>query len=275
MTQDWQDYPAQQHTISGTVKVLADLPSPQLGNRRDLLVYLPRSYAVSDRHYPVLYMHDGQNLFDVYTSFAGEWQVDETMQQLEREGIEWIVVGIPNAGEDRLAEYSPFPDLKHGGGRGDLYLDFVVDTIKARIDADFRTLPGREHTGIMGSSMGGLISLYGFFSRPDVFGCAGVMSPAFWYGGRAIFPYILKQSYVPGKIYLDAGTAEVSRPFSRWLPKHIGQPVCADARRMYDILRRLGYQERAELSYIEEAGALHNEAAWARRLPAALRFLLV
>src|SRR5690606_842207 len=199
MTQDWQDYPAQQHTISGTVKVLADLLSPQLGNRRDLLVYLPRSYAASDQHYPVLYMHDGQNLFDAYTSFAGEWQVDETMQQLERDGIEWIVVGIPNAGEDRLAEYSPFPDPKHGSGRGDLYLDFVVDTVKARIDADFRTLPGRDHTGIMGSSLGGLISLYGFFSRPDVFGFAGAMSPAFWYGGRAIFPYILKQSYVPGK----------------------------------------------------------------------------
>jgi predicted alpha/beta superfamily hydrolase len=219
-------------------------------------------------------MHDGQNLFDAFTSNAGEWQVDETLQSLSQEGIEAIVVGIPNAGKERLNEYSPFADARHGGGKGERYLDFVADSLKPRIDGDFRTLPGRGHTGIIGSSMGGLISLYGFFYRPDTFGFAGVMSPAFWFGQRAIFPYILSRSYIPGKIYLDAGTAEIPRPLSRFLPKYIGQPVCADAERMVEILKRLGYNEPHELRYVEDEGAAHHETAWARRLPDALRFLL-
>lgn len=274
MTPTWQPYPAQTHTVTGTVQYLDALWSPQLGNQRPILVYLPASYAQGDRHYPVLYMHDGQNLFDAYTSFAGEWQVDETLQALAQEGIEALVVGIPNIGSERLNEYSPFPDPRHGGGKADQYLQFLVETLKPLIDAAFRTRPEREYTGIMGSSMGGLISLYGFFAQPKVFGFAGVMSPAFWFGRRAIFPYVLRQAHLPGKIYLDAGTTEVTFPLSRLMPPHIGQPVCADARRMTDILRRLGYRDGRDLLYVEEKGAPHHETAWARRLPEALRFLL-
>lgn len=273
---NWQDYPDIQteHTVIGTLKALPDFESPQLGNRRTLLVYLPNSYATSDRHYPVVYMHDGQNLFDARTSFAGEWQVDETMQRLEGDGIEAIIVGIPNMGRARMDEYSPFRDNRHGGGKGERYLDFIADTLKPRIDADFRTLPDRAHTGIMGSSMGALISLYGYFYRADTFGFAGAMSPAFWFGGGAIFPYLLQQSYIPGKIYLDAGTAEVARRFARILPRHLSQPVVSDARRAADILLRLGYSAPSEVRYVQDDGAAHNETAWARRLPDALRFLL-
>lgn len=272
----WQDYTTTktEHTVTGALRVLPDFESPQLGNRRDILVYLPDSYATSDQRYPVLYMHDGQNLFDAYTSFVGEWQVDETMQRLEAEGIRAIIVGIPNMNRARLDEYSPFRDQRHGGGSGDRYLNFITGTLKPRIDADFRTLPDRAHTGIMGSSMGALISLYAFFQRPDVFGFAGVMSPAFWFAGGAIFPWLLRQQYRPGKIYLDAGTAEGLRRFSRLLPRHLSQPVAADARRTLDILMRLGYRESDEVRYIEDEGAAHNETAWARRLPDALRFLL-
>jgi predicted alpha/beta superfamily hydrolase len=143
------------------------------------------------------------------------------------------------------------------------------------IDADFRTLPDRAHTGIMGSSMGALISLYGYFYRQDTFGFAGAMSPAFWFAGGAIFPYLLRQSHIPGKIYLDMGTAEISRRFVRFLPRYLTQPlVTSDARRAADILMRLGYQSPDEVRYVEDEGATHNETAWARRLPDALRFLL-
>jgi predicted alpha/beta superfamily hydrolase len=273
---NWQDYQDLQteHTVTGTLKVLPNFASPQLGNKRAILVYLPNSYATSDKRYPVVYMHDGQNLFDARTSFAGEWQVDETMQRLESEGIEAIVVGIPNMERARLDEYSPFRDARHGGGKGERYLDFIADTLKPRIDTDFRTLPDRDHTGIMGSSMGALISLYGYFYRRDTFGFAGAMSPAFWFASGAIFPYLLRQSYHPGKIYLDAGTAEVSRRFSRILPRHMSQPVVSDARRAADILIRLGYSLPGEVRYVQDEGAAHNETAWARRLPDALRFLL-
>jgi predicted alpha/beta superfamily hydrolase len=273
---NWQDYTSTRtdHTVTGTLLALPDFESPQLHNQRDILVYLPGSYETGDRRYPVLYMHDGQNLFDARTSFAGEWQVDEAMQRLAGEGIEAIVVGIPNMNRARMDEYSPFRDLRHGGGKGDRYLEFLVETLKPRIDADFRTLPGRAHTGLMGSSMGALISLYGFFRHADVFGFAGAMSPAFWFAGGALFAWLLRQSYVPGKIYLDAGTAEVPRRFSRLLPRYIAQPVAADARRAADILVTLGYRLSEEVVYVEDEGAAHNETAWARRLPDALRFLL-
>jgi predicted alpha/beta superfamily hydrolase len=272
----WHDYQDIQteHTVSGTLKVLPDFESPQLHNRRTILVYLPNNYAISDKQYPVLYMHDGQNLFDAHSSFAGEWQVDETMQRLESEGIEAIIVGIANQDQERLDEYSPFRDPRHGGGKGERYLDFIADTLKPRIDADFRTLPERAHTGIMGSSMGALISLYGYFYRPETFGFAGAMSPALWFARGAIFPYLLRQSYIPGKIYLDAGTAESARRFSRFLPRHISQPVVSDARRAADILLRLGYQSPNEARYVEADGAVHHESAWAHRLPDVLRFLL-
>jgi predicted alpha/beta superfamily hydrolase len=195
---DWQSYPSQddgaEHTVVGTVKKLEALYSPQLDNRRDVLVYLPPSYGTdAERRYPVLYMHDGQNLFDRATSFGAEWEVDQTLEAASEDGLEAIVVGLLNLGDARLDEYSPWPDEKHAkGGRGDLYLDFIVQTVKPIIDADFRTRPDRRSTGIAGSSMGGLISLYGYFRNHDTFGFCGVMSPALWYGGRKIYEFVEK-----------------------------------------------------------------------------------
>jgi predicted alpha/beta superfamily hydrolase len=187
---NWQDYRDIQtgngHTVVGNLKLLTSLKSPQLENQRDILVYLPPSYESESRRYPVLYLHDGQNLFDAATSFAGEWQVDETMEALSEEGLEAVVVGIPNAGAARLDEYSPFHEENYGGGLGDQYLAFITQAVKPLIDTDYRTLPGREHTGIMGSSMGGLISLYAFFRHPEVFGFAGALSPSFWFAKGAI-----------------------------------------------------------------------------------------
>ena len=165
------------HTLTGNVTIIEAFPAPELGGTRRLWLYLPPGYDTSDRRYPVLYMHDGQNLFDVATSFAGEWEVDESLDALVREGRlpGLIVVGIDNAGDARLDEYSPWRDRQLGkGGRGDAYAAFLIRTLKPHVDRTWRTLPDAAHTGIAGSSMGGLISLYAGLRHPEVFGRIGV-----------------------------------------------------------------------------------------------------
>jgi predicted alpha/beta superfamily hydrolase len=247
--------------VGGTLYILDQLHSPQRGNDRDIVVYLPASHDTGERRYPVLYMHDGQNLFDPQTSYAGEWGVDDTLAGLSDEGLEAIVVGIPNMNDQRLTEYSPFPDARLGGGDGDAYLSFITDTLKPLIDADFRTRPGREQTGIIGSSMGGLISLYAFFDRPDVFGFAGVMSPSLWFGQGAIFRYLEAAPFVPGRLDLDIGTRE-------------GPNMVRNVQLLRDVLLAKGYRLDDSLRYVEDEGAEHNEAAWRGRLRDELLFLL-
>ena len=234
--------------------------SPQLFNERDVYVYLPRGYGESARRYPVLYMQDGQNLFDDATSFAGEWHLDEALEHAE--GLPpCIVVGVANAGARRLDEYTPFHDAKHGGGDGERYLDFLVETLKPLIDADFATLSDAENTGIGGSSLGGLISLYGFFARPKVFGFAAVMSPSIWFADRTSLRWVWHAAECHGRLYLDVGTGE-------------GRKTVADARRLKRMLQRLGYTEGRNLRYVEEEGAQHHEPAWGARFPACIAFLL-
>ena len=277
---EWQEYhdvyPADAgHRVAGNVLVAQNVLSPQLHNSRDIMVYLPPSYNQSSSRYPVLYMHDGQNLFDHATSFAGEWCVDDTLETLaSTEGLEAIVVGIPNTGSSRLDEYSPFVDQAHGGGRGNLYIAFIANTLKPLIDKQFRTLPQRRKTGIMGSSMGGLISLYAFFRREDVFGFTGVMSPSLWFAKGAIYGYVENASYLPGRIYLDAGTRELGG--SRWFLNERVQSrrYYAGVRRMKRMLVKKGYWPVRDIVHIEEKWAVHSEDAWARRMPGALRFFL-
>ena len=264
---EWHEYAGPHGTqwghqiVGGTLRVLRGCYSPQLDNSRDILIHLPSSYDWSDRRYPVLYMHDGQNLFDPHTSFAGEWGVDNALASLDDCNAEAIVVGIPNSGPRRLDEYSPFHDQRLGGGDGDAYLSFVTDTLKPLIDADFRTMPGRDHTGLLGASMGGLISLFALFERPEVFGFAGVMSPSLWFADGAIFPYLEGSPYVRGRVTLDVGTGEA--------------PVMVrDARRLRDLLLKKGYSPTDELRYAEDEGAGHNELAWGGRLCEVIRFLI-
>jgi predicted alpha/beta superfamily hydrolase len=243
------------------LEVLPNFYSPQLDNRRDVLVQLPASYQQSDRTYPVLYMQDGQNLFDPGTSYAGDWKLGKVMAVAARNGLEAIVVGIPNMGVQRVTEYSPFVDPVAGGGAGNRYLDFVIETLKPAIDERFRSRPGRAHTGIAGSSMGALLSLYGFFRAASIFGFAGVLSPSLWFAGGAIFSIVESAAYVPGRLYLDIGALEG--------PKHVTR-----ARRMRDLLRAKGYRLGDELRWLESRSGSHDEASWGRRFARALPFLV-
>lgn len=252
---------ARNRTPPGELQVIRDVYSPELGNRRDILVYLPSSYAKSDKRLPVIYMHDGQNLFDPTTSFAGEWGVDTAMARAPRKGRRAIVVGIPNMGAERMKEYSPFIDSRHGGGGGDAYVDFLLKTLKPMIDAKYRTRPDRESTGILGSSLGALISLYAFFRQPASFGFVGAMSPALWFGEAEIFPYVEGAANVGGRVYLDVGGRE-------------GAGTLANARAMRDLLERKGYRRGRDLMWVEDGHGQHNEAAWGKRLRKALPFLL-
>jgi predicted alpha/beta superfamily hydrolase len=275
----WQDYVEHaapgEHTVTGAVKVLADLWSPQLENARDIFIYLPPGYAVgAARRYPVLYMHDGQNLFDNATSYAGEWHVDETLETLSAEGIEAIVVGIPNMGDLRLAEYTPFQDPRGGGGNGERYVTFIAETLKPIIDADFRTLRDREHTGIGGSSLGGLISVYAIFRFPSVFGQCAALSPALGGAGGRIFDYVEKAEPARGKVYMDVGMREAWHVRSSGRSPGYSLTYLETVRRMYRLLIEKGYVTGATLLYVEDEDGIHQESAWARRLPGALRFLL-
>lgn len=252
---------ARSRVAPGTIERISAVYSPQLDNERDLLVSLPAKYETRECRYPVIYMHDGQNLFDPAMSFAGSWNVDVTMAVLGLGGLEAIVVGIPNMGPERLAEYSPFEHPEVGTRRGDLYLEFLIDTVKPLIDAQYLTLPDRDHTGIVGSSMGGLISLYAFFRHAEAFGFAGVLSPSLWLTESATFAFVEKAVFSPGRLYLDVGTREGAR--------HV-----ASARRMRDLLEAKGYRLGYDLMWVEEEMGRHHEAAWARRFQRALPFLV-
>lgn len=263
----WRNFKSgQPHTVVGTLLVSEPLASAQLGNARELFVWLPNGYEREpQKRYPVLYMHDGNNLFDAYTSFAGEWRVDETLTVLEDEGIEAIVVGIPN-NEQRMSEYSPFADarLKLAAGRAEDYLQWIVNDVKPLIDGAFRTRPERDHTGIVGSSMGGLVSLYGFLRHPQTFGVVGALSPSHWFGHGQMLKMVTETPFVGGRVYLDIGGRE----------GRFGARYMQGVRRLADAFLQKGYVEGETLCYIEDAQGKHNEEAWARRLPHALRFLL-
>jgi predicted alpha/beta superfamily hydrolase len=237
---------------------LTDVWSPQLRNRRNVDIYLPAAYSEGRDRYPLLYMQDGQNLADPATAFAGTWRLPKVLADLAQGGLPVIVVGIYHAGRERIVEYGPYPDRRYGPGRGDRYLKFLTSTLKPRIDRRFRTERARERTAILGSSMGGLISLYALFTHARVFGAAGAMSPALWYGDRRILDAKPPRS---GRIYLDMGTEESA-------------VALRDARLMADRLERIGYRPDGSLMWVEVPGGRHTEGDWSRRLGRAISFLL-
>ena len=181
---------------------------PQLSRVRRIWIYLPSDYNTSTKRYAVLYMHDGQNVFDDSTSFAGEWGVDEALDSIGMRKKEMIVVAIDNGGTKRINEYCPYDMERFGKGEGDQYVDFLVKTLKPFIDKNYRTQTDRQNTFIAGSSMGGLISLYAVLKYPKVFGGAGIFSPAFWVGPRIFSDIASKGKKVNSKIYFYCGREE-------------------------------------------------------------------
>lgn len=180
---NWADEPTEaQNTTSENIQLVdEDFYIPQLDRHRRIWIYLPPDYQTSGKDYPVLYMHDGQNLFDRATSYSGEWEVDESLDRLFLLGYQVpVVVGVDNGGAHRTDEMMPWTNSKYGGGQAEAYLSFIVETLKPFIDENYRTLPGREYTGIAGSSLGGLVSLYAALKYQEVFSKCGSISPAYW-----------------------------------------------------------------------------------------------
>ena len=173
--------PAPPSTISSNVTILEEaFEIPQLARKRRIWIYLPADYQQhTTQHYPVIYMQDGQNLFDAATAFSGEWGIDKYLNTLGAEK-QCIVVGIDNGGNNRMQEYNPYTNKQFGKGEGKAYVEFIVKTLKPYIDLHYRTQKEAKYTTVSGSSMGGLISYYAAIRYPDIIGNAGVFSPSFW-----------------------------------------------------------------------------------------------
>jgi len=261
-----------QHTIVGDVRMHKNFHSQILNNDRDVLVYLPPGYVADKRkRYPVLYLNDGQNLFDGATAFipGQEWRVDETAQSLilARKIEPLIIVGINNLGSDRINEYTPVADEKYKGGKADLYGRMLVEELKPFVDATYRTRKDAKHTGLGGSSLGALVSLYLGLKYNEVFGMVAVISPSVWFANRHIVRYVEALSKRPAlRIWLDTGTREGRN-------EQETNRTLADARLLRDALIKKGWRLGKDLKYFEAQGAEHNEHAWAARLEGVLEFL--
>lgn len=234
---------------------------PQLKRTRRICVYLPSDYKNSNKSYPVLYMHDGQNLFDAATGFNGEWEIDETLTSIENDGIQTaIIVAIDNGGQDRINEYSTFKHDTYGGGEGTSYIDFIVQTLKPEVDKTFRTLTGPENTGIMGSSMGGLVSHSAFLKYPDTFGRIGIFSPSYWFSEEYFKQMDEHYHITDTKIYLLVGERESDGYMAKM------------ARKMYEKFSQSGYSAEQIRFKVNPEGE-HAESFWAGEFEEAFKWL--
>ncbi|MEO5819295.1 MAG: alpha/beta hydrolase-fold protein [Vicinamibacteraceae bacterium] len=252
--------------LTGRFDLLHDFGSPALGTARRVSIYLPPGYDGSSTRYPVLYLQDGQNLFDPGRAFVPghDWGLDEAAEGLIQAGeiAPLILVGIDHGGVDRLDEYTPSCDPRtRAGGRLSAYRHFLVDELKPWIDARYRTRADAASTGLCGSSLGGLAALEIGLSRPDVFGRLAALSPSLWWDRRCVLG---RARALDGRlevaIWLDAGT-------------HEGPGVVHHVRMLKNILLGHGWRLKRDLHYREIAGGQHSEADWARRAPDVLRTL--
>lgn len=250
--------------ITGDYQIFRSFSSENLHYNRDIIVWLPPSYSVDkNRRFPVLYMHDGRNIFDPSTSFSGiDWGVDEAMTDGINNGslIEAIVVAVDNT-PDRMSEYTPFPDPKHLGGNGESYVKFLVDELKPFIDNRFRTLADPANTHIGGSSLGGLISLYAGISRPETFGGIIAMSPSIWWADGKIVEWILASDLNnwQGKIWMDMGTKESATTLYKI--RDLAKAIDAN------------FPDLGGFKYREFYGATHSEACWRSRIHLPLKHI--
>ena len=231
--------------------------APQLGRDRTVWVYLPGSYEDTNWQYPVIYMHDGQNVFDRADSEKREWHAEEKLNGVH---LEAIIIGIEHAGNNRrIDELTPYKNEKHGGGHADDYLDFMVKTLKPYVDAHYRTLPDVRNTTVFGSSVGGLVSFYALLKYPDVFGNAGVFSPSFWFS-EEIFGFAESIPTIKGRIYLMAGDHESTQ-------------MVPDVERMEVLLLQKVKNKEQVFKKIVHNGH-HNEKLWKKEFTEACQWLL-
>jgi predicted alpha/beta superfamily hydrolase len=255
-------------TLANSLRLHKNFRSRFVEEKRDIIVCLPPRYdSTPDHRYPVLYLHDGQNLFDPATAFAGnDWGLGQLAGDLicrgEVEPV--IIVGIYNTGQQRIAEYTPVRDRRGRGGRARAYGRLVVDDLKPFIDRVYRTIPDGRNTGLGGSSLGGLVTLYLGLQYPRVFGKLIVMSPSVWWANRAILREIRKlRGKLGEKIWLDIGTREGDSP----------EATLRNTLELRDALVEKGWQLGKDLAFMLDEGAGHNEKAWGHRMREALKFL--
>jgi predicted alpha/beta superfamily hydrolase len=247
------------HTASPNVKILdTAFEMPQLRTKRRLWIYLPPDYKTSDKKYPVLYMHDGENIFDEYTAAFGEWGVDECIDSLIKKGTPaCIVIGIDN-GPERMQEYNPYEYKEFGKGKGDQYIDFLIKTLKPFIDQYYRTLPSAENTLIAGSSMGGLISYYAMLKHSDVFGKAGIFSPAFQTAAQIKTLTNSVAGKLHGKLFFYMGGLE-------------GESYLNN---MNEVVETIGRKSDAMIYNVVDPEGSHNEHAWKKWFPVFYKWIM-
>jgi len=250
---------------SGQLRKHEHFRSRFLRNQRELIVYTPPGYAhQAARRFPVLYLHDGQNLFDGATSFipGQDWHVGQTADECINAGeVEPLIIVGMYSTKARVREYTPTHVPKLGGGRADRYAKFLIEEVKPLVEREYRILSGAQHTGIGGSSLGGLVSLYVGLKHCTIFGKIAALSPSVWWNHLVIHRFVESVHVEPRpRTWLDIGTRE-------------GPRIVQDVERFRDVLLRKGWRLGHDLHYERIEGAQHNEAAWAQRVRPFLRFL--
>ncbi|GGK39072.1 MULTISPECIES: alpha/beta hydrolase [Flavobacteriaceae] len=234
---------------------------PNLNNiSHKIWVYVPPNYNASNKKFPVIYMHDAQNLFDATTSYAGEWKVDETLNNLYKNtGKGFIVVAVENGGAERINEYTPWKNKKYGGGKGEIYIDFLKNTLKPYIDDNYRTKKQAKYTAIIGSSLGGLISYYGGLKYPKTFGKIGALSTSFWFSDDVENFTKNYGKNKKSKLYLLVGEKE-------------GKNVVSNTKKYKKLLLETGFKSKNITSKINPEGA-HNEVFWSSEFLEVIKWL--
>jgi len=257
-----QNIEEKKSTASKNVSIIEkEFVIPNLNNiSHKIWVYLPPNYVISRKKFPVIYMHDAQNLFDDKTSYIGEWKVDESLNELynaTKKGF--IVVGVENGGEERINEYTPWPNEKYGGGKGAIYMDFIVNTLKPYIDETYRTKAQQKFTGLVGSSLAGLISYYGGLKYPNTFGKIGALSTSLWFSDKVVDFTSQNGNIKNVKLFLLAGEKE-------------GEEMVESTLKIEKLLLETGFKSKNLTSRIVAEGE-HNEAFWSSEFLQVIKWL--
>ncbi|MCK0123445.1 alpha/beta hydrolase-fold protein [Gelidibacter sp. F2691] len=253
----WSTLGHGQHTLSPQVYKFT-IEAPQLGTEKQIWIYLPKDYSENSAHYPTMYMHDAQNLFDAATSYAGEWEIDEYLDA--KASMSAIIIGVEHGNAQRMNELTPYANQNYGGGHADAYLEFIIHTLKPHIDSTYRTLEKAESTSIFGSSLGGLLSFYAILKYPEVFGSAGVFSGSFWFNPEIFELVASSQVSKNSRFYFLAGSAE-SDTMVPYQEKMVGLLLEKEV-------------PQHHLKNITIKGGQHNETLWRENFPQAYTWLM-